>query len=116
MDDAFTTNPNFQPYDAIIPGVLCKPPVDPNLVPACALPGAKKTQAIPSLRSGSWWVRNTKQMVFNAPDRNDPAAFNRLLWKGLVGDAPYPQTRSGEDLSFDRQHVLATDRLPVALQ
>ena len=116
MDDAFTTNPNYQPYDAIIPGVLCQPPVHQDLVPKCFIPGAKKTPAVPALHSGSWWMRNTKRMVFNAPDRNDPVAFNKLIWQGLVGDAPYPEARTGEDFSLDRENVLNTYRVPVALQ
>jgi DNA-binding beta-propeller fold protein YncE len=116
MDDAFTTYPNYQPYDAIIPGVLCAPPVNPDLVPKCYSPNAKKTRPVPALHTGAWWSRNTKNMVFNAPDRNDAAAFNRLVWQGLVADAPYPETRSGEDLSFDRERVLDTYQVPVALR
>jgi DNA-binding beta-propeller fold protein YncE len=116
MDDAFTVYPNLQPYDAIIPGVLCEPPVDPALVPKCSSPLVKKTRPVPSLHTGPWWLRNSKHMVFNQPDRNDPVAFNRLLWTGLVGDVPYPDLRGGEDLSLDRQAVLATYKVPVPLQ
>jgi DNA-binding beta-propeller fold protein YncE len=36
MADVFTHTPNFTPYSAIIPGSLCAPPVDPNLVHARA--------------------------------------------------------------------------------
>ncbi len=35
MSDAFTREPNFEPYTAIVPGNLCTNPVDPKLVPAC---------------------------------------------------------------------------------
>jgi hypothetical protein len=27
---------------------------------------------------------------FSRPDRVDPVAFNRALWRGLKGDQPYP--------------------------
>ncbi len=116
MDDAFTTALNLQPYDAIIPGVLCQPPVHADLVPACYSPAAKKTQAVPMLHNGNWWRLQTKRMVFNGPDKNDAAAFNRLLWKGIVGDAPYPDERNGLDLSVDRAQVLSIFHVPVPLQ
>jgi hypothetical protein len=51
MDEAFETFPNYQPYDAIIPGVLCQPPLHADLVPGCFSPFAKKTQALPMVRN-----------------------------------------------------------------
>jgi hypothetical protein len=68
------------------------------------------------LHNGNWWRLQTKRMVFNGPDKNDAAAFNRLLWKGIVGDAPYPDERNGLDLSVDRAQVLSIFHVPVPLQ
>jgi hypothetical protein len=34
-------------------------------------------------------------MDFSAEDRVDPAAYNQLLWRGLMGGKPYPQRASG---------------------
>jgi YVTN family beta-propeller protein len=90
MDDAFTTQPNLQPYDAIIPGILCKPPVHRDLVPQCYSPFARKTQPVAQLHDGAWWSAQTKGMSFDGPDKNDAAAFNALLWRGIMGDEPYP--------------------------
>ena len=37
-------------------------------------------------------------MDFSQEDLNNPDQFNRILWEGLMGDKPYPTTRSGADL------------------
>ena len=113
MDDAFTTTPNLQPYDVIIPGVLCRPPVHPDLVPQCRDARARKTEFVPSLRSPQWWISHTHRWAWNAPDLNDAQAFNRLVWEGTKGaNVPYSTERSGDDLSFDRTRVLAAERSP----
>lgn len=116
MDDAFTTYPNYEPYDAIIPGVLCQPPVKTDLVPACFSPLAKKTRAVPMVRSQKWWTNYGKKLVFTAPDTDNADEMNRIVWAGTVGDLPYPVTRTGEDLSIDRAQVLRAYKVPVPLQ
>jgi hypothetical protein len=45
-------------------------------------------------------------MDFTSEDRVDPAGFNRLLWKGLMGDKPYPAGPSGMDLRHNRAALL----------
>jgi YVTN family beta-propeller protein len=115
MDDVFTTVPNLAPYDVIIPGVLCKKPVDPSLVPGCKSPSARKTPAVPMLHDGNWWRLNSKHFVFNGPDKNDARAFDELVWRGTVGDVPYPSARTGEDLSAGRPAVLAHYAVPVRI-
>ncbi len=114
MDDAFTTYPDYQPFDAIIPGVLCQPPVHPDLVPDCFSPSARKTRAMPPVRGVKWWNAHGKSLVFTSPDTDDANQMNRIVWAGTVGDVPYPQTRNGDDLSIDRQHVLETLHVPIA--
>jgi len=37
-------------------------------------------------------------MDFSQEDLNNPDQFNRILWEGLMGEKPYPSTRSGADL------------------
>ena len=84
MSDAFTRRPNLTPYSAIIPGILCQPPVDPTLVPGCTSPGNHViTAAVKPLRGGKWWAKATAQFNFKRPDLNNADAFNRVLWKGL---------------------------------
>ena len=84
--------PNLQPYVAPIPGILCQPPVDPNLVPECKNPGSRTvTAAVKPLHDGAWWAQATKGFNFKHPDLNNAELFNRILWKGIMGDdKPYP--------------------------
>ena len=102
MSDVFIKQPNLQPYVAPIPGILCQPPVDPNLVPECHNPGDRPvTAAVKPLHDGKWWAQATKGFNFNHPDLNNADLFNRILWKGIMGDdKPYPgagaQQASGE--------------------
>jgi hypothetical protein len=49
-------------------------------------------------------------MDFTSEDRVDPAGFNRLLWKGLMGDKPYPAGPSGMDLRHNRATLLVRYR------
>ncbi|MGB7846324.1 MAG: alkaline phosphatase family protein [Candidatus Acidiferrum sp.] len=106
MSDVFTRTPNFTPYSAIIPGSLCAPPVDPNLVPACQSPSAKITPRVAELHDATWWAENLKGFNFHDADRLDTEAFNRVLWNGIMGDLPYPMARSGLDLRKNRAQLL----------
>jgi len=47
----------------------------------------------------AWWAAKTKNMDFSAEDLNNPGALNRIIWEGLMGGKPYPNTRSGANLS-----------------
>jgi len=107
MADLFTRKPDYTPYSAIIPGDLCAPPVDPNLVPACNNPTAKITSPVPSLHDSAWWAAKTKGFDFSDADRVDADAFNRVLWEGTMGDnAPYPKIRSRQNLRQNRTQVI----------
>jgi YVTN family beta-propeller protein len=117
MDDVFAYQPDLQPYNVLIPGNLCAPPVDTTLVPDCFNPQMRSrvTRAIRSLRGAKWWSVHSKRFAFNKPDANDPAEFNHLLWQGMVGDnVAYPDERSGLDLSQDRAVFLKTAYSPVS--
>lgn len=93
MSDVFVKQPNLQTYTAPIPGILCEAPVDPSLVPECSNPGKRPvTAAVKSLHDGTWWARATKGLNFAHPDLNNADVFNRILWKGIMGDdKPYPK-------------------------
>ncbi len=79
MHTVFSTTPDLRPYDAIIPGVLCGPPVDPDLVPQCREPTRRITEAVPSAHDGTWWAAATAGMDFSRADRIDSARFNAIL-------------------------------------
>ncbi len=38
----------------------------------------------------AWWEAETKGMDFSEADRIPTEKFNRILWKGMKGDKPYP--------------------------
>jgi len=45
--------------------------------------------------NAAWWEAQTKGMDFSDADRNDPETFNRIIWKGMMGNKPYPAKRTG---------------------
>jgi hypothetical protein len=53
--------------------------------------------------NAKYWARVTKGMDFTDADLVDPAEFNRILWKGMMGNKPYPATASGPDEREDRK-------------
>jgi DNA-binding beta-propeller fold protein YncE len=106
MSDVFTRTPDLTPYSAIIPGSLCATPVDPNLVPECKSTSAKMSPRLPELHDAAWWAEALKPFDFHDADRIDIEAFNRVLWKGTMGEVPYPTTRSGLDLRKNRARLL----------
>jgi YVTN family beta-propeller protein len=54
-----------------------------------------------------YWARVTKGLDFDDADRIDGSAFNRILWKGLMGNKPYPAAPTGIDLRQNREKLLA---------
>jgi hypothetical protein len=55
----------------------------------------------------AYWARVTQGLNFHDADQIDGAIFNRILWKGLMGDKPYPAAPTGLDLSQNRDKLLA---------
>jgi DNA-binding beta-propeller fold protein YncE len=59
----------------------------------------------------AYWTERTRGFNFDVEDRLDSSRYNLILWQGVVGDkVPYPNTRSGQDLSRDREKLLAQFR------
>jgi YVTN family beta-propeller protein len=91
MSEVFNTEADLTPYKPVLPGSLCQAPVRPDLIPECKDPSVARTPAMRSLHDGAWWTKATKQFNFKRPDALDAAAFNRVLWRGIMGDdKPYP--------------------------
>jgi hypothetical protein len=63
------------------------------------------------LHDAAWWAEQTKQFRFDREDANDEEAYNRVLWKGVMGDKPYPTERSGLDLRSNRAELLKSIKL-----
>ena len=60
-----------------------------------------------STHSAQYWAQVTKGMDFSDADLIDSAVYNRILWKGMMGDKPYPATPTGLDLRPNRRELLA---------
>jgi YVTN family beta-propeller protein len=54
----------------------------------------------------AYWAEVTKGMDFSAEDRFDFDQYNHILWRGLMGDKPYPETPSSLDLRQNRSELL----------
>jgi len=85
MDDAFQTTANAMPYEAILPGSLCAPPVTPGFIPECSSRTTIRTRSVASLQNGDWWAGATDGMDFEHPDSLDSGKFNSILWYGMTG-------------------------------
>jgi YVTN family beta-propeller protein len=53
--------------------------------------------------TAAYWERVTKGFDFSDADRVPTAKFNRVLWKGIMGNKPYPK------LAFDQYHQADKD-------
>jgi hypothetical protein len=55
----------------------------------------------------AYWASKTKGFDFSVEDHlGNVEKFNRIVWEGLKGSAPYPAQRTGIDLRQNRQHLL----------
>jgi YVTN family beta-propeller protein len=66
-----------------------------------------------SPHDAKYWAGVTKGMDFETEDRVDPKDFNHILWKGLMGNKPYPAATTGLDLRLNREALLAKYRRPL---
>src|SRR5262249_3479795 len=54
-----------------------------------------------------YWETATRGFDFSVEDRLDARQYNRILWRGVMGDdVPYPEARTGLDLRKNRSHLL----------
>jgi hypothetical protein len=56
--------------------------------------------------NAKYWARATKGLDFTDADLVEPGDFNRILWKGIMGKQPYPETPTGLDLRQNRAQLL----------
>jgi YVTN family beta-propeller protein len=99
MTDIFNTVPNRQwTFTATPPSILycTNLPLPPPLQP-CNNP----------VPNAEYWSRVTKGLDFTDADRMDGGVFNRILWKGMMNDKPYPAAPTGIDLRQNREKLLA---------
>jgi len=63
-----------------------------------------------STHNPEYWARVSRAMDFSDADRVDSAVYNRILWKGTIGNRPYPGRPTGLDLRKNREKLLASYR------
>lgn len=74
-------------------------------IPANAFASTDKTPK--PLHDSVYWAEKTAEFDFSVEDNlKDPDKFNRITWKGVMGDVPYPSERSGADLRKNRTELL----------
>jgi DNA-binding beta-propeller fold protein YncE len=106
MADIFNTTPSAWSFTATPSAILyCT-----NLpLPAPALPCMN-----PAANDSRYWARVTKGMDFRDADRVDDDTLNRVLWRGIMGNRPYPSRPTGKDLRQNRDKLLADYRRSLA--
>jgi len=107
MADIFTSTPSSWSFTAAVPASLYPPNTSLPLTPPVGLVVPKPT------RTGEYWARATKGMDFTSEDRMDFAEYNHILWKGLMGNRPYPSRPTGKDLRQNRDKLLARYKLSM---
>ena len=94
MADVFTTTPQKWSFTAT--------PSDYLYATALPLPAPPVGLKIPkSTHDAVYWARVTKGLDFSDADRVNPLLYNRILWKGMMHNRPYPaslmKTHSDDD-------------------
>ncbi|HEY1648796.1 MAG TPA: hypothetical protein VGF96_12490 [Terracidiphilus sp.] len=102
MTAVFDLNQAAWSYTAITPE-----PIAREL--GVALKQSQLAPAFHDAQPAAYWARQTRGFDWSQEDRIPAVLFNQILWKGLSGGVPYPATRSGKDLSRDRQALVKED-------
>jgi DNA-binding beta-propeller fold protein YncE len=105
MSDIFNTTPSAWSFTATPAAILYCTSLP---LPGPALPCNSPT---PDAR---YWARVTRGMDFRDADRVDDDTFNRVLWRGMMGNRPYPSRPTGKDLRQNRDKLLADYRRSLA--
>ena len=102
MADIFNTTPLAWSFTAVPSPYLYGTDL------ASELPARSVGMVVPkSTHSAKYWARVTRGMDFSSQDKFNFARYNRILWKGLMGNKPYPAASTGKDLRKNRKEYLA---------
>jgi hypothetical protein len=112
MADIFNPTPSHWSFTATIPASLCANTIQlrTNTITLQTLTCPAGAVAYKPTHTGEYWARATRGMDFTSEDRMDFAEYNHILWKGLMGNRPYPSRPSGKDLRQNREELLARYR------
>jgi DNA-binding beta-propeller fold protein YncE len=98
MSDIFSTTPAAWTFKATPAAILYCSQLP---LPAPFLPCSDPTP------NAKYWARVTRGMDFDDADEVDGRVFNRILWKGMMGNKPFPSAPTGKDLRQNRDKLLA---------
>ena len=110
MADAFTKALSPWSYAALVPEVLRAtalplPPETPAEKAEVATPEGRLYAA--SRHAAAYWAAKTRGFDFEVEDKINSALFNRIVWRGMMGEGvPYPTERDGRDLRHHRKELL----------
>ncbi|MBU5635301.1 bifunctional YncE family protein/alkaline phosphatase family protein [Geomonas sp. Red69] len=110
MTDCFTTTPAPWSFTAKPAAILYGTTLPPF---AGLAPLGKKAQAPKPTHDAQYWAKATRGMDFSSEDKFDFARYNRILWKGLMGEKPYPAAPNGKDLRRNRRELLSRYKLAM---
>ena len=101
MTDIFNTTPSPWSFTATPSTLLYRTqlPITPHKRAGLIVP--KPTH------DAKYWTRVTKGMDFTDADLLDPGGYNRILWKGMMSNNPYPAAPTGLDLRQNREVLLS---------
>jgi len=105
MADIFNTTPGTWSFTATVPAGLYSSSLPLTAPVGLVVPKPTHT--------AEYWARATKGMDFTSEDRMDFAEYNHILWKGLMGNKPYPAQPTGKDLRQNREKLLARYKLSL---
>lgn len=87
MTDVFTTTPQAWSFTASPSAYLYATQL-PLPTPPVGMKVPKSTH------NATYWARVTRGLDFSDADRVDPLVYNRILWKGMMHNKPYPPSLS----------------------
>ena len=94
MSDLFdTSSNNAWTYTAVASTILKNTNVG-NVASGADGNQFAEGEDIHPLHDATYWANATKDFDFSREDRIPPDLFNRVLWKGVMGDRPYPVPHS----------------------
>ena len=65
-----------------------------------------KLKPLKPAHDAAYWIAATRGMDFSVEDHFKFSRYNHILWNGLMGDKPYPETPTGLDLRHNRAELL----------
>jgi Phosphoesterase family len=108
MTEVFDLNQSDWTYNALVPDLLRTSQLPVPRTAENSLPRNKRALAFATDgHPASYWEKRLGDMNYDVEDRLDTDRFNRELWKGMMGNKPYPLSRSHKNLRENRDALLS---------